>query len=273
MVSQMDLSTYFLRCYYNVITLLKSGPFRYTSYALGLDYSKESIISYSPENIRKNHKLGLADSTSEKNIIEILENWKKSTGEEKPKLVIVNTSGGGLRSALWTFTVLSNADEMLNSKLSKHLQMITGASGGMIGAAYFREINLRKKLQTLRGDNSLFKSLLSKDLLNRLSFSASTSDLFMRYKELTYNGKKYTQERGSEFEKELHQNLSNYLEHPLGYYEKYEQTSTIPLMIFSPTIVNDGRRMLISAQNLSFMIGNNRNTSYENIDFQLFQKE
>jgi hypothetical protein len=95
----------------------------------------------------------------------------------------------------------------------------------------------------------------------------------MRYKELTYNGKKYTQERGSEFEKELHQNLQNYLEHPLGYYENYEKTSTVPLMIFSPTIVNDGRRMLISAQNLSFMIGNNRNTSYENIDFQSFFKK
>jgi len=247
--------------------------FRYTSFALGLDYSKESIINYSPENIRKNHKLAPTDSTSEKNIIKILEHWKRSTGEEKPKLIIVNTSGGGLRSALWTFTVLSNADEMLNSKLSKHLQMITGASGGMIGAAYFREINLRKKLKTLRGDNLFFKSRLSKDLLNRLSFSASTSDLFMRYKELTYNGKKYTQERGSEFEAELHQNLQNYLEHPLGYYEKYEQSSSIPLMIFSPTIVNDGRRMLISAQNLSFMIGNNLNTSFENIDFQSFFKK
>ena len=247
--------------------------FRYTSFALGLDYSKQSIINYSPENIRKNHKLAPTDSTSEKNIIEILEHWKRSTGEEKPKLIIVNTSGGGLRSALWTFTVLSNADEILNSKLSEHLQMITGASGGMIGAAYFREINLRKKLKTLRGDNLFFKSCLSKDLLNRLSFSASTSDLFMRYKELTYNGKKYTQERGSEFEAELHQNLQNYLEHPLGYYEKYEQSSSIPLMIFSPTIVNDGRRMLISAQNLSFMIGNNLNTSYENIDFQSFFKK
>ena len=258
-----------------VMSLLSSRAdlFRYTSFALGLDYKKESKISYSPENIRKNHKLALSDSSSEKNIIEILENWKKSTGEEKPKLIIVNTSGGGLRSALWTFTVLSNADEKLNSKLSRHLQMITGASGGMIGAAYFREINLRRKLKTLRADNSFFKSRLSKDLLNRLSFSASTSDLFMRYKELTYNGKQYTQERGSEFEKELHQNLQNYLEHPLGYYEKHEQTSTIPLMIFSPTIVNDGRRMLISAQNLSFMIGNNRNTSYENIDFQSFFKK
>lgn len=246
--------------------------FRYTSYALGLDYAKKSIIDYSPDNIRKNHKLNVTDASSDKNILEILENWKKRTGEEKPKLVILNTSGGGLRSALWTFTVLSNADQILNSKLSEHLQMITGASGGMIGAAYFREINLRKTLQNIKGDNSLFKARLSKDLLNRLSFSASTSDLFLRYKQIEYNGRKYTQERGSEFETELHQNLNNYLEHPLGYYKNHEQKSTIPLMIFSPTIVNDGRRMLISPQNLSFMIADNQNTTFENIDFQSFFK-
>ncbi len=43
-------------------------------------------------------------------------------------------------------------------------------------------------------------------------------------------------------------------------------------MIFSPTIVNDGRRLLISSQNLSFMIGDNKETTYENIDFQSFFK-
>ena len=41
-------------------------------------------------------------------------------------------------------------------------------------------------------------------------------------------------------------------------------------MIFSPTIVNDGRRLLISSQNLSFMIGDNEKTTFENIDFQSF---
>ena len=250
----------------------KTGLFRYTSYALGLNYAKEKIIEYSPENIRRNHKTSESAYPSKGNIIGMLENWKKKTGEEKPKLVILNTSGGGLRSALWTFTVLSNANEKLDAKLSQNLQMITGASGGMVGAAYFREIQLRKDLKTIDGNTAIFKERLSKDLLNRLSFSASTSDLFMRYKKVVYYDKKYTQERGCEFEKELHQNLNDYLEHPLGYYKEYEKSSSIPLMIFSPTIVNDGRRLLISSQNLSFMIGNDKKTTYENIDFQSFFK-
>ena len=128
----------------------------------------------------------------------------------KPKLVILNTSGGGLRSALWTFTVLSNCDEILNQNLSKHLQMITGASGGMIGAAFYRELILRKELGQIKDKNrSVYKEMLGKDLLNKLSFSASTSDLFMRYKKMSYQGKQYTLERGSEFDKQLH-NYLNY---------------------------------------------------------------
>ena len=39
------------------------------------------------------------------NTISILENWKKKTGKRKPKMILINASGGGLRSA--TFTTAS----------------------------------------------------------------------------------------------------------------------------------------------------------------------
>ena len=245
--------------------------FRFTSYAIGMDYSKDKLLPYNLKTIKENHKLYGDSTESHYAIIETLNNWKNKFDDPKPKLIILNTSGGGLRSAFWTYTVLSNCDEILDQKLGEHIQMITGASGGMIGAAFFRELILRKLKGEIKDkNNKRFKDMLGKDLLNKLSFSASTSDLFMRYKQIEYMGKKYTQERGSEFEKQLHQNLNNYLEHPLGYYKTPEVLSQIPLMIFSPTIINDGRRMLISSQNLSFLIQDNESTSYENIDFQTF---
>ena len=117
--------------------------FRYTSYAIGMDYSKDKLVEYNLKNIREKHKLYGDSTESDHAISTILENWKNKFQEEKPKLVILNTSGGGLRSALWTFTVLSNCDDILDQKLSKHLQMITGASGGMVGAAFYRELILR----------------------------------------------------------------------------------------------------------------------------------
>ena len=250
--------------------------FTFKNFAYGLDYSDSKVQKYSIQSIESNYKKNQSEIESEKNIILILENWKKKTGEKKPKLIILNTSGGGSRSALWTFTVLQNCDKALNEELTAHLNLITGASGGMVGAAYYREIclrNERKEIQN-RYDNKYGENL-SKDLLNKLAFSISTNDLFFRYRSFNYNNKKYTRDRGYAFEQHLHENTENLLQHNLGYYKKYEQQAIIPLMIFSPTIVNDGRRLLIASQSLSFITKNpdcpkQVSSSYENIDFQSF---
>jgi hypothetical protein len=249
--------------------------FKYTSYAIGLNYKNENRTPYTVENISKNG-LDSADYTSSKvRIYQMLENWKRNQQIKKPKLVIVNTSGGGSRSALWTLVVLSNCDQALKNKISNRMQLIAGASGGMVGAAYYRELVLREKMNkiTSRFDQE-YKANISKDLLNKLSFSASTNDLLIRYKTITYNGQNYTQERGAAFEAHLHQNLNNFLEHPLGYYKSFEQNGQIPLMIFSPTIINDGRRLWISPQNLSYIVSKrNGNSAFENIDYQTFFKK
>ncbi len=253
--------------------------FTFKNFAYGLDYSDSKIQDYSINAIELNYKKNDSDVESKKNIISILENWKKKTGEKKPKLIVLNTSGGGSRSALWTFTVLQNCDQALNQQLTEHLNLITGASGGMVGAAYYREICLRNNKKEIAnryakkyGDN------LSKDLLNKLAFSISTNDLFFRYRSFSYNNIKYTRDRGYAFEEHLHENTENLLQHNLGYYKNYEQQAEIPLMIFSPTIVNDGRRLLMSSQSLSFITKNKDcptqvSSSFENIDYQSFFSE
>jgi len=253
--------------------------FTFKNFAYGLDYSDSKIQDYSINAIELNYKKNHSEVESKKNIISILENWKKKTGEKKPKLIVLNTSGGGSRSALWTFTVLQNCDQALNQQLTEHLNLITGASGGMVGAAYYREICLRNNKKEIAnryakkyGDN------LSKDLLNKLAFSISTNDLFFRYRSFSYNNIKYTRDRGYAFEEHLHENTENLLQHNLGYYKNYEQQAEIPLMIFSPTIVNDGRRLLMSSQSLSFLTKNidcptHVKSSFENIDYQSFFSE
>jgi hypothetical protein len=248
--------------------------FRYTSYAIGLDYSEKKKVHYTVGEIAANGKDKTDLTISNLAINEILSNWKSKQSVPKPKLIILNTSGGGSRSALWTFIVLSNCDSLTNNAVSNQMQLISGASGGMIGAAYYREILLRRNIGQLKTkSNHVFKQNIAKDLLNKIAFSASTSDLLMRYKKFNYNNHSYTQERGVAFEQHLHQNLDNYLEHPLEYYKEYERKSIIPLMIFSPTIINDGRRLLISSQNLSFMVGlKGSSSAYENIDYQTFFK-
>ena len=68
--------------------------------------------------------------------MEILENWKaKFPKDEKPKMIFINASGGGLRSAVWTMNVLQKLNESTHGDLMKKSILITGASGGMVGAS------------------------------------------------------------------------------------------------------------------------------------------
>ena len=82
------------------------------------------------------------------NMIGILNSWKKKQDSEKPLLVIINTSGGGHRSATFTMSVLQHLDSITKGGIMKKTFLINGASGGMIGAAYFRELYLRRQQGT-----------------------------------------------------------------------------------------------------------------------------
>ncbi len=254
-----------------------SNLFTFKNSAYGLCYENESKNNYSIKQIEKSAN----NNNIEKTILEytkILDEWKAKTGEEKPKLIISNSSGGGSRSALWSFTVLQKADELLNGQLAKHLHLMTGASGGMIGAAYFREILLRFQKGELKNMYSgEYREKIARDLLNKLCFSAASNDLFFRYQKVKINGYTYKKDRGYSFEQQLHKNTENMLNHSLGYYKTYESKAVIPVMLFSPTIVNDGRRLNISSQSLNFISASYRDNTtitqaYENIDYQSFFK-
>lgn len=253
-----------------------SDLFTYKNYAYGLSYENEDKNEYSLDKIQHIDTVEVKQSRDK--YIRILNEWKDKTGQDKPKLVISISSGGGSRSALWTFTVLQKSDEFLNGELSKHLHLMTGASGGIVGAAYFREIVLRYRKGELRNMFSgNYRENISKDLLNKLCFSLSTNDLFFRYQNATINGNLYTKDRGYAFEQQLHENTENMMDHSLGYYKEYEASATIPVILFSPTIVNDGRRMYVSSQSLRFLTGQTFQSkavvnSFENIDYQSFFK-
>ena len=79
-------------------------------------------------------------SQDRQNMIGILEKWKQKQGEEKPLLLLIATSGGGNRSATFTMNALQHLDSVTGGQIIKKTFFITGASGGMIGATYFREL-------------------------------------------------------------------------------------------------------------------------------------
>ncbi len=114
--------------------------------AFGLDYDAApaayTLATLRQENSAAHYQQDTASTLA------ILNTWQRrevaATGA-LPKMVLICTSGGGLRSALWTTTALQAADSLTEGRLMDQARLITGASGGLIGAAYFRELVLQKK--------------------------------------------------------------------------------------------------------------------------------
>ena len=175
-----------------------------------------------------------------------LDNWRaKFPKDKKPKIVFVCSSGGGHRACIWTMRTLQHVDSTLGGQLMEHTMLMTGASGGMIGAAYFRELYLQKLL----GENidiyaPAYLNNIARDHLNSIAFSWFISDIFFQTKRFTYRGDNYNKDRGYAFEEQLNKNTGGILDKP---------QALVPMMIFTPTIVNDGRKLYVSPQHISYM--------------------
>ncbi|MFL2570653.1 MAG: patatin-like phospholipase family protein [Parvicellaceae bacterium] len=248
------------------------GVFRFHNYAYGIDYSKKVAYSYDDlaQNVSDDNELDFANEQA----LTMLNNWKakntSSTEAKKPKMIFLNISGGGLRSALWSIHVMNYLDSISNNKLFKQTQLVTGASGGMIGAAYYREMKHLESIDsTYLFDAEQLKRNISKDLLNQLAFSIATTDMLIRFQSFHDGNYSYTKDRGWFFEEKLTENLSCFDGKRLQAYEQPELQSEMPMMIFSPSVVNDGRRMLISAQPVSYLTQKNTDnftSSYSSIE-------
>jgi hypothetical protein len=144
----------------------------------------------------------------------------------------------------------------------------------MIGAAYYREMMLNaiaKDDLSLNGEE--IKNAMGTDLLNPLAFSIATTDMFIRFKKFQDEHFEYTKDRGWFFESQLVSNLNAFYDKRLIDYDSVEYNAVIPTIIFSPSLVNDGRRMLISSQPISFLTFQDSldytssRSSLENIEF------
>lgn len=191
------------------------------------------------------------------NMLAVLENWKQKQEEEKPYLYVINVSGGGTRSATFTFNVLQQLDSVMNGSLMNKTFVINGASGGMLGATYYRELYRQKQLgKSINPQNKQYSENISKDLLNALFSSFVTRDLFAPAQQFETEKYKYSKDRGYAFEEQFSRNTDRILDYPLKNIIADETEAKIPLMFFNSTITRDGRKMMISTQPISFMMRN-----------------
>lgn len=247
----------------NFLSGFELFSFKNKAYGLNYDTTKPE---YSIAKMESNLSAQKFNSDYETGIA-ALNNWKKkwnNAGVEKPKLVILNVSGGGVRSALFTFNTMLEIDSALNGNLMKSTQMICGSSGGLVGASYYRELCYRNKnAQSIYKNKSEYLGAISKDLLNATTFSFIVSDLFLNFQQFKYNGNTYLKDRAYAFEQQLNDNTGNVLDRKLSEYYLPELKSEIPRLVITPTIINDGRSLVISPMPSSYFLKSKDNSSFK----------
>jgi len=246
--------------------------------AFGLDYDSEPV-AYNLDKLNKILHPDSINSDKEKTL-KILENWKDKFPENaKPKMVLITASGGGQRAALWTLKVLQEVHHVSNKQLFKHTQLITGASGGIIGASFFRELFLQAQTDSsINVLDSQFLDQIASDNLNPIIFTLLVNDLLFRNQYFKYNGRSYLKDRGYAFESQFNMNTQGILEKKLGDYRLPEWNSQIPMITLTPLITNDGRKLYISPSPISYLCislerSEGLNEKSQGVDFRRFFKD
>ncbi|WP_116106889.1 hypothetical protein [Lewinella sp. IMCC34191] len=213
------------------------------SYKTDAPYTLDTIYSlYQPDTLRAD----VANTTA------ILERWRAKQPVDKPKMVILCASGGGLTASLWATHITQSIQECSGGRLLESTALITGASGGMLGLAYVREEYLREA--SFRQGNYRRLEEVSNDLLNPVAFSIVSNDIFLPFRRVRVGDESYRRDRGYAFERAYNTATDFLLDRPLAQYRGPEATADIPLMFVTPSIVEDGRRMVISPQGVSYMM-------------------
>jgi hypothetical protein len=259
------------------------GVFDLRSIAYGLKYEARTAPFYDYDHLKKvfNDTVYLKDKNTETHRLEL---WKQklakdSTANGQPPLVIIAVSGGGSRASYWTFRCLQYADSMTHGELFKHSVLITGASGGMIGAAYWRSIQTQHVLRKINNPyDSSYQQMVGKDLLNAVVFSLACVDIISPFNKITIAGRRYSKDRGYAFDKELASNSNGLLDYRLKDYKALEAQAISPMLLINGTIINDARRLLISPQPVGYLTRSvtslgNPEPSIDAVDFATFFKD
>ncbi len=264
LVAVIGAVTYFLQSWSlpAVIILLLAFNYLYKqeiidprNKAYGLKYSdKKNWPTYNKHALQQLCTIDKLNA-DRANMITILNNWKAKQQDKKPLMVIMNVSGGGLRSATFTMNVLQKTDSLCGGNLMKKTVLITGASGGMLAAAYYRELyNKKLKDSSLEIYNSRYTENIAKDILNPVFTSLMARDVLAPAQKFKVGNNSYVKDRGYAFEKKLNKNADNLLNKQMKDLQADEHAANIPLIIFNSVIKSDARKMMISTQPISFMM-------------------
>jgi len=223
--------------------------------AYGLDYNnKKERPEYDRQSLQQLCTPGLIDRDRD-NMLTILNNWKRKQDIEKPVMIFINVSGGGLRSATFVMNTLQQVDSITRGRLMKQTFLISGASGGMLSTTFYRELYIRKmKGAAINLHDPAYTDKMTLDLLNPIFSSMISRDIFAPAQKFSIGPFQYVKDRGYAFEQKLNENSGFLLNKQIKDYAVDEKAAAIPMIIYNSVITRDGRKMMIGTQPLSFMM-------------------
>ncbi|MFV8752056.1 hypothetical protein ACNOYE_16035 [Nannocystaceae bacterium ST9] len=156
---------------------------------------------------------------------EVLERWR-ARFDRAPRLVVVASSGGGLRASLWTARVLTELEAGIPG-FADHVRLVTGASGGMVGAGIW--------VATLQAEGGHGEHDVV-DESGREALGPITLHLTMPL----------PGDRGEALDRALVDNSEGALAIGLRELADDEAQGRRPSLVYAPIMVEDGRPMLFS---------------------------
>ena len=160
----------------------------------------------------------------------------EQSGNSRP-LVLVCASGGGIRAAVWAAWILERLDHLDGFRPAARL--VTGGSGGMVGASFW--------ITSLCAGKSAFCSDgVTGDGLTAVARRLAFGDVPLAFLPLANEDN-----RGQALEDAWRVHGGPALDMTFAELRGGEQDGRWPSLVFSPILVEDGRRLLISNVDLS----------------------
>ncbi len=182
-----------------------------------------------------------------------LDAWKthaSGISSGKPKIVVVAVSGGGIVASYWTVLCLTQC-ESRDHDFPYRIRMFAGASGGMVGAGFY-VAQLASK--TNRAAGVIDYSAYQRNLLNAVagdSLTPTVRCLILHDIPAAFCWRQQGWDRGRALEEAWVKNTGGVLGQAFASLGPGEEQGWRPSLVVSPTLAEQGRRLLISNLDLS----------------------
>lgn len=162
-------------------------------------------------------------------------------GDGDKTLVVVAASGGGIQASGWTAQVLAGLQDEIGERFTQSIGIISSASGGSVGTMFYLD-NINK--EGILSDPQAMCENATDDWLDSVGWGLAFPDLVRVIGFPFVNRDQYI-DRGYALEKDWERKLNSSQLTLDDWYNRILD-GEIPIPVFNSTLVENGRRFLIS---------------------------